>query len=450
MDNVILPEQRIDGFGYGLGYNVPATGFNFGEGMDAFSLLVGETYTVRWNGTVCTVIALDMSAVLPGAVGIGNPAVVGGPNTEEPFAIACTPNGAQFFALDGGEETYRTVGIWLGEVQPEEPDAENDANDAVILNYSQNPVRYENVPKVWLTHPDSTEEDVKLVPFTFGEAVSKSVNVDFSTGDMAVDIPAGELVTELTVKKPEDLKPENIPEGMYIAGVGPGEFKGGAETVETTVALDFSDGDMVVTPEDGQSFSAVTIPKPENLSPENIAEGVEIAGVMGALAGGGMEVGTFGNLKYIIPIKEYIGKGTYSLYFFPMTYRRSTTEQIRVLLWPDLSYKPTSTGHKVVFSITHGCTFIKGRSYTYPYAHAVAVTLSSYYYYDMSFTASSGNLTEVSIPKKVFAGDIASNVMYQSGWYYGVILVTDSAHSGPATILKENNYIESTYIQVIT
>lgn len=100
-------------------------------------------------------------------------------------------------------------------------------NDAVILNYSQNPVEYQNVPKVWLTHPDSTEEEPVLVPFTYGEAVKKTVEPDFAAGDMPVEIPEGELVTELTVKKPEELVPENIPEGMYIAGVGPGTFVGG-------------------------------------------------------------------------------------------------------------------------------------------------------------------------------------------------------------------------------
>ena len=60
-----------------------------------------------------------------------------------------------------------------------------------------------------------------------------------------------------------------------------------AEPVEKTVKLDFSGGDMVVVPEEGQTFSTVNIPVPANLIPENIAEGVNIAGVMGTLAVGG-------------------------------------------------------------------------------------------------------------------------------------------------------------------
>ena len=282
MDNVILPEQRIDGFELD-----PESGVSSANVVPPpFSINPNDTYTVRWDGAVHICIAQSIGDGEEGTVFLGNGSIVGAVGNDEPFLIGVT--GTQwvtYIAFDS--QAYHTVGIWLGEVQPEEPDAENDANDAVILNYSQNPVRYENVPKVWLTHPDSTEEDVKLVPFTFGEAVSKEVSPDFSAGDMAVDIPAGELVTGLTVKKPEELVPENIPQGMYIAGVGPGEFKGGAETVETTVALDFSGGDMVVMPEDGQSFSAVNIPKPVNLAPENIAEGVNIAGIIGIFAGAG-------------------------------------------------------------------------------------------------------------------------------------------------------------------
>lgn len=65
-----------------------------------------------------------------------------------------------------------------------------------------------------------------------------------------------------------------------------------AEPVETTVELDFSGGDMVITPDAGQVFSAVNIPKPANLIADNIAEGVNIAGIVGAMAAsnGGGEV----------------------------------------------------------------------------------------------------------------------------------------------------------------
>lgn len=59
------------------------------------------------------------------------------------------------------------------------------------------------------------------------------------------------------------------------------------EVAEVSVTPDFSAGDMEVVPEDGQVFSKVSIPKPANLLPENIAEGVDIAGIIGTLAASG-------------------------------------------------------------------------------------------------------------------------------------------------------------------
>lgn len=63
---------------------------------------------------------------------------------------------------------------------------------------------------------------------------------------------------------------------------------------------DFSGGDMILTAEDGDFVEKVTVQKPENLIPGNIAEGVDIAGIIGTLvSGGGANIvctsGTFKN-----------------------------------------------------------------------------------------------------------------------------------------------------------
>lgn len=55
------------------------------------------------------------------------------------------------------------------------------------------------------------------------------------------------------------------------------------QAVEKTIDPDFSAGDMEVIPEDGQVFSKVGISMPTNLLPGNIAEGVDIAGIIGTL-----------------------------------------------------------------------------------------------------------------------------------------------------------------------
>ena len=60
-----------------------------------------------------------------------------------------------------------------------------------------------------------------------------------------------------------------------------------AEPVEATVDVDWSGGDMVITPEAGQVFSRLLIPRPETAAPGNIREGVNLAGMVGVLAAGG-------------------------------------------------------------------------------------------------------------------------------------------------------------------
>jgi len=87
------------------------------------------------------------------------------------------------------------------------------------------------------------------------------------------------------VKKPEMLVPENIAKDVTVAGIV-GEFEGGTiETETVTFPADFSDGNMVINPSSGKYLEKVTVEKPETLIPENIALGVTIAGIVGALAG---------------------------------------------------------------------------------------------------------------------------------------------------------------------
>lgn len=55
-----------------------------------------------------------------------------------------------------------------------------------------------------------------------------------------------------------------------------------------TVGLDATKGSQIIKPtEDGKSMSETIITMPDTLIPENIAEGVDIGGVRGTLAGGG-------------------------------------------------------------------------------------------------------------------------------------------------------------------
>ena len=118
-----------------------------------------------------------------------------------------------------------------------------------------------------------------------GDTEEVTVELALADGDQTVSPSAdGKVISGVTIKKPETLTPANIAKGVEVAGVV-GELA--AETEEATVNLDFSNGDMEVTPTADKSFSKVNIPVPGTLIPENIAEGVDIAGIIGTLVAGG-------------------------------------------------------------------------------------------------------------------------------------------------------------------
>ena len=59
---------------------------------NAPALLVGETYTINWNGAEYVCVGQDMSAMTPGCVAFGNLSIFGIPGNGEPFALAFVPN----------------------------------------------------------------------------------------------------------------------------------------------------------------------------------------------------------------------------------------------------------------------------------------------------------------------------------------------------------------------
>lgn len=227
--------------------------------------------------------------------------------------------------------------------------------DVKIKGYSGVELPFADVPKVWLAAPESTEENPVLLPYTYGEALDGvEVEPDFSGGDMQVTVPEGYLLRSGVLKKPENLIPGNIKKGETVAGI-PGEYEG--ETVEleeVTVALAMADGDQVIKPTEGKALGKVTLTKPETLVPENIAEGVNIAGVIGALVAGGA--------KYAYGTTTEIGYGTvinHGLGVIPDIILVSTitiTPGCIRNLWGISSTFRTATGWKNYFVI-NGCFY---------------------------------------------------------------------------------------------
>ncbi len=117
----------------------------------------------------------------------------------------------------------------------------------------------------------------------------KTVALAMASGNQIVTPDEGTTLSKVTVEKPNTLVPSNIKKDVVIAGVR-GTLDGTTSKLEEekTVVLALASGDQIVTPSDGKVISKVTIEKPTTLIPDNVKQGVVIAGVTGTHAGGGV------------------------------------------------------------------------------------------------------------------------------------------------------------------
>lgn len=270
-EKVIFAEQTLTGFTDGSLIISPAP----------FVLTEGETYRVVWDGVEHECVCASMD---------GAPFITDADNLEEPtsltfFIQTLADDGFDYVlmvaydlssgSITGDIATEHTVAIYLdGEVE--------DSEEGIVLkDRNGNDVAYYGIETVTF---DTTTEGKQQV-FTKGEAVEGlEIVPDFSEGDMPVNAPAGALVKSAVVKQPEGLTPGNIRNGVEVAGVT-GDFIG--DTEEVTVDLAMADGDQVIAPSaDGKVLSHVVVKRPDTLVPENIAEDVDIGGVIGSFKGG--------------------------------------------------------------------------------------------------------------------------------------------------------------------
>ena len=94
---------------------LPETQFEYDEAMGAFfapgyiEFVVGNTYTVKWNGVDYTAIAVPGEFNDEILVMLGNPAALGGTNNNLPFAVGYLAGSIGAIPLDGS--TAVNVGI---------------------------------------------------------------------------------------------------------------------------------------------------------------------------------------------------------------------------------------------------------------------------------------------------------------------------------------------------
>lgn len=92
-------------------------------------------------------------------------------------------------------------------------------------NYDGEYITHENVNKVFY---ESADVSGTLIPFSYGETEKKTVDLDFSEGDMVLTPDTGKLWNQVDIPVPASLVPENIAKDVEIAGiVGTHETEGG-------------------------------------------------------------------------------------------------------------------------------------------------------------------------------------------------------------------------------
>lgn len=261
----IFEKQTITGFTFVESFGL----FEAGITPPPFIFIIDKKYEIEWDGNTYVCKAQDLSAAFgDGVIAVGNLSSLGGEGNDEPFIIACSASGVSFFSAENSES--HEVGVYEYIEAPQ---------GIVLRNYHVEDVVYAGIETITFGNTDG-----EIDTFTRGIAVEDvPITLDFSGGNQIVTATDGYLVKSAVIEKPETLIPENIRINQTVAGI-PGSFIGEAE--EKTVDLNMAGGDMIITPSENMLFSSVTIKKPETYVPENIADGVNVGGVIGTHQGG--------------------------------------------------------------------------------------------------------------------------------------------------------------------
>jgi len=110
---------------------------------------------------------------------------------------------------------------------------------------------------------------------------TKSQQPNLSSGNQTINATSGKFMTSFTITKDTTNHiASNIRSGKTLYGVT-GNLQPAKEEETKTVTPNFSSGNEVVTPTSGKVLSQVTLTKPTDLLPENIAKDKNVCGVTG-------------------------------------------------------------------------------------------------------------------------------------------------------------------------
>lgn len=252
-------------------------------------LVEGQMYSVTWDGADYVATAIRISGETGTELFLGNVSLAGYAEVEdtgEPFVIQYGESddiNAWRTTLEGASRTV-TVNLYTAPEEPEQPEEPTEQEGIVLKDRNGNDVAYYGIETVTF---DTTTEGKQQTYSKGVVAEGVEVTLDLAGGDQVIQAADGYLVKEATIKKPETLLAENIANGVEIAGVT-GTFEGNL-LEDVPIELNFRAGDQRIQVADGYGVKSAIIAKPETLVPENIADGVEVAGVVGTHKGGSID-----------------------------------------------------------------------------------------------------------------------------------------------------------------
>lgn len=225
-ETILLPEQKITTTDQFMGLYLG------GIAPPPFTLELGKTYKVIWDGDEFTSTAWDASAVMSDSTAIGNGSAFQLPGNGEPFIFTYTPNvEVLFVSLTDTEPTEHTVAVYQVEAGGGGGEEET-TNPIVLKDRTGTGIEYEGVEGVRVFDKDGNAH-VFVPPV---EREEKTVELDFSGGAMEVTPTAGKLLSKVDIPVPDGLSPENIVEGIQIAGID-GALKAGGSGGDTLCAF---------------------------------------------------------------------------------------------------------------------------------------------------------------------------------------------------------------------
>lgn len=112
------------------------------------------------------------------------------------------------------------------------------------------------------------------------EEETKTVTPNFSSGSVDVTPTTGKVLSQVMINKDSNLVASNIKKDITVHGIT-GTLQQAKEEETKTLEPDFSGGNQIITPTGGKVMTSVTLTKPTDLLPENIAKDKNVCGVVG-------------------------------------------------------------------------------------------------------------------------------------------------------------------------